>query len=78
MQSDCIALVHNSKLELPHEAVEKAGAANFQLEGYKFPVAGDEESRSHRIVRVAVVQNEIVKPTTAPLSEQVRWIVLCQ
>uniref|UniRef100_A0A1X7SZJ0 CN hydrolase domain-containing protein n=1 Tax=Amphimedon queenslandica TaxID=400682 RepID=A0A1X7SZJ0_AMPQE len=58
------------KIELPREAVEKAGAGNFELAAYKFPVSGEEESRPRRIVRIAVVQNEIVKPTTAPISEQ--------
>ena len=58
-------------LDLPTNAVEEAGAGNFELKGYQF-TAAKEETRSPRIVRIAVVQNEIVKPTTAPIIEQVR------
>ena len=57
-------------LDLPEEAVKLATEANFELKGYKFSAAV-EDTRPPRIVRIAVVQNTIVKPTTAPVTEQV-------
>ena len=57
-------------LSLPEEAVKLANEANFELKGYKFSAAA-EDTRAPRIVRIAVVQNAIVKPTTSPVTEQV-------
>jgi beta-ureidopropionase len=57
------------ELELPPEAVKEANAGNFELKGYKF-TAASEITRAPRITRIAVVQNEIVKPTTASILDQ--------
>ena len=57
-------------LELHEEAVKLAKEGNFEVSGYTF-TARKEETQSPRVVRFAVVQNEIVKPTTAPVIEQV-------
>ena len=57
-------------MKLPEEAVRLAGEGNFELKGYVF-TAAKEETRAPRIVRFAVVQNQIIKPTSAPLIEQV-------
>ncbi|KAJ8890191.1 hypothetical protein PR048_009698 [Dryococelus australis] len=42
---------------------------NFELKGYKF-VALTEQLRKPRIVRVGLIQNSIVLPTSAPIEEQ--------
>ena len=46
---------------------------NFELRGYKFscPI---EQTRKPRIVRVGVIQNHIVQPTTSSVEEQRRSI----
>lgn len=64
----CLFLVR--VLELPQEALQEAGAGNFELKGFRY-TAAKEDGRPPRIVRIAVVQNEIVKPTTASVTEQV-------
>jgi len=56
-------------LDIPSEAEKKANELNFQLCGYKF-TAAPEATRSPRIVRIGLVQNRIVVPTTAPVTEQ--------
>jgi len=56
-------------LDIPEEVSELAKANNFQVQGYKVPCP-TEQLREPRIVRVGVIQNSIVKPTTAPLLEQ--------
>lgn len=58
-------------LEFSADAQRLAGEGNFELKGYKFSAA-KEETRPPRIIRVAVVQNQIVKPTTASIKEQVQ------
>lgn len=60
-------------LDLPPEAVKLAGEGNFELKGYSFSAKKD-DTQAPRVVRFAVVQNEIVKPTTAPILEQARRI----
>lgn len=56
---------------MPSEATKKADELEFQLSGYKFSAAS-EVTRAPRIVRIGLVQNKIVIPTTAPVNEQVR------
>ncbi|XP_065830482.1 beta-ureidopropionase-like [Oscarella lobularis] len=56
-------------LELPEEAHRIAGESDFELAGYRFSAAPEQE-RSARIVRIGVVQNRIVLPTSAPVAEQ--------
>ena len=60
-----------SELSLPDAAVKKANAKDFELAGYRYSAA-PEGSRKPRVVRIGLVQNKIVLPTTAPLAEQVR------
>lgn len=43
---------------------------NFEIRGYQF--LAEEESRPRRIVRVGLVQNTIVLPTTADVHEQIK------
>ena len=57
-------------LEIPSEAEKKANELDFQLSGYKF-TAAPEATRAPRIVRIGLVQNKIIIPTTAPVTEQV-------
>lgn len=58
-----------ASLELPKAAVDAAHAADFDCQGYSFKAA-PEELRAPRVVRVGLVQNAIVMPTTAPFAEQ--------
>lgn len=55
---------------MPEEAKKLADEQKFELKGYRFDTT-KEQTRAPRIVRIAVVQNAIVKPTTAPVAEQV-------
>jgi len=61
---------HTSPLEIPAEAKKLADESNFELKGYQFGAA-PEQGRSPHIVRIALVQNAIVRPTTDPVEEQV-------
>ena len=65
-----LAVCLSRSLELPSDAVAEAGDKDFELCGYGF-TAEAEEVRPARIVRVAVIQNKIVLPTTAPILDQV-------
>ncbi|XP_065889908.1 beta-ureidopropionase-like [Dysidea avara] len=56
-------------LQMSSEATKKADELEFQLSGYKF-TATPEITRAPRIVRIGLVQNKIVIPTTAPVNEQ--------
>ena len=58
------------ELAVPEEAKRLAEEQNFELKSYRFGAA-KEQTRAPRPVRIAVVQNAIVKPTTAPVTEQV-------
>ncbi|XP_037089937.1 beta-ureidopropionase-like [Pollicipes pollicipes] len=58
-----------SALDLPKEARDAAAGASFELAGYKF-TADAEETRPPRVVRVGLIQNQIVLPTTAPVTAQ--------
>ncbi|XP_064460355.1 beta-ureidopropionase-like [Ornithodoros turicata] len=58
-----------SNLELNPEAVEQSKNHSFELKGYKI-TADVEELRPPRIVRVGLVQNKIVLPTTEPVAAQ--------
>ncbi|PIO70152.1 hydrolase, carbon-nitrogen family [Teladorsagia circumcincta] len=57
------------ELPIPEEAKQRAADGNFELQGYQV-TAEPEQLRPPRIVRVAVIQNAIVLPTTAPVDEQ--------
>eukprot|EP01086_Lenisia_limosa_P003640 TRINITY_DN1825_c0_g1_i1.p1 TRINITY_DN1825_c0_g1~~TRINITY_DN1825_c0_g1_i1.p1 ORF type:complete len:404 (-),score=171.16 TRINITY_DN1825_c0_g1_i1:136-1347(-) len=56
-------------LEVPADVKAMADEKDFEVKMHKFD-AKPEELNAARIVRVAVIQNAIVKPTTAPLKEQ--------
>lgn len=57
-------------LDLPASAVEKARERNFQIAGYAID-ASSEALRAPRIVRVGLIQNKIVLPTTDPVLKQI-------
>lgn len=59
-----------SELTLPDAAVKKAKDKDFELAGYCYN-ASPEGSRKPRVVRIGLVQNKILLPTSAPLAEQV-------
>ena len=56
-------------LNLPKSSIEAARNLNFDLQGYSF-AAAKEQLRSSRKVRIALLQNKIVLPTTAPFVDQ--------
>lgn len=58
-----------SLLEFSEEAKNLAKSRNFELRGYRVPCPG-EQSRMPRIVRVGIIQNRIVRPTTDPIEQQ--------
>lgn len=55
---------------MPTEAQKLADEKDFEIKMYRIGAAA-EQVRPPRLVRVAVVQNAIVKPTTDPVKEQV-------
>lgn len=57
------------ELELPLTAKDASNALNLELKGYSFS-AEIEELRPARRVRVGLIQNTIVRPTTDPISVQ--------
>ena len=61
------------KLELPKNALSEADQKDFEVQGYGFD-ATKEDTRASRVVRVGLIQNKIVLPTTAPISEQVLFV----
>ncbi|KAH7957641.1 hypothetical protein HPB52_020946 [Rhipicephalus sanguineus] len=56
-------------LDLDREAVALAEEHKFELKGYKM-TAEKEETRPPRVVRLGLVQNRIVLPTTEPVAAQ--------
>ena len=56
-------------LDIPKSVTEKSVENNFEVKTYKIECP-KEQLRSARIVRVGVIQNTIVKPTTDPVLEQ--------
>lgn len=57
------------ELQLSEESKAIAEAKDFELKGYKMECPVD-QLRAPRIVRVGAVQNKIILPTDAPISEQ--------
>lgn len=54
----------------PVEAIKDLeGAGQFDFQGYVFQAA-PEQSRPPRVVRIGVIQNSIVEPTSAPFAVQ--------
>ena len=58
-------------LDLPSSALALAQEKDFEVTGYVFDGALPEDTRAPRVVRVGCIQNKIVLPTTASVSEQV-------
>jgi beta-ureidopropionase len=56
-------------LDLPKGLQELAEEQAFDLQAYKFGAAA-EQFRAPRLVKVGLIQNAVVKPTTAPFAEQ--------
>ena len=56
-------------LPIPEEALKLGEDKDFEVKAYKI-TAAQEQTRAPRLVRVAVVQNHIVRPTTDPVVEQ--------
>ena len=55
---------------LPSSALEKAKSGDFDVCGYQFD-AQSESTRQPRVVRVGLIQNKIVRPTTDSIPQQV-------
>jgi hypothetical protein len=58
-----------SALELPEALQQLAEEQKFDLQAYKFGAAA-EQFRAPRIVKIGLIQNAVVEPTTAPFAEQ--------
>jgi len=58
------------ELDLPASAVDKATERNFEIAGYVID-APSEAVRVLHLVRVGLIQNKIVLPTTDPVLKQV-------
>ncbi|XP_076307008.1 beta-ureidopropionase pyd3 isoform X2 [Tachypleus tridentatus] len=56
-------------LDLPKSALKLALDNDFELQGYGIP-AIPEEMRPPRVVRIGVIQNQVVLPTSAPIVSQ--------
>ncbi|XP_038061399.1 beta-ureidopropionase-like [Patiria miniata] len=61
---------NSGPLDLPEAARALAKEGNFELVGYSIS-AKPEQLRPPRIVRIGLVQNQIVLPTSAPVKDQV-------
>lgn len=57
-------------LDFSSEVKNLADKKNFELKGYAF-TAEKESLRPARVVRVGLIQNQIILPTTAPVPQQV-------
>ena len=64
-----------SELDLPSEAISKASERDFELCGYAIK-AKPEQLRQPKNVRIGVIQNKIILPTTAPIKDQVGYVWL--
>jgi beta-ureidopropionase len=57
------------KLDLPSSAISKGYQQDFDVVGYMFDALA-ESTRPARIVRVGLIQNKIVRPTSDPVAQQ--------
>ncbi|MCA9491287.1 MAG: hypothetical protein KC621_15255, partial [Myxococcales bacterium] len=57
------------KLTIPDEVARTAEANDYEVSAWRF-VAAREQRRPPRTVRVGVIQNQVIKPTDAPVEEQ--------
>jgi len=60
-------------IAIPAEVQQLADRKEFDVAAYKF-TAAKEQRRKPRVVRIAVIQNQIVQPTDAPVEEQFQAI----
>ncbi len=61
-------------LPIPADVAKYAEKHNFDVAAYKFHAA-DEQRREPRVVRIGVIQNQIVASTSAPVNEQFEALV---
>lgn len=61
---------------MPESALTLARDRDFELAGYVFEAAR-ETMRNPRVVRIGSIQNKIVLPTTASVTEQVNSAASC-
>ena len=59
---------------IPEEIQKVADYKDFEITAYKFHAA-KEQRRSRRIVRIAVIQNQIIEPTSAAVEDQFQHII---
>lgn len=64
-----LILIFNRKIDISKDIFEMAKAKNLELRGYRFDCP-KEQTRPSRIVRVGIIQNRIVRPTTDSVEEQ--------
>lgn len=62
----------NRDLELPSEVTDIASKHDFEVKAFQMD-AGKEQLRPPRTVRIGLIQNKIVLPTSAPVQEQVEY-----
>jgi len=60
----------SKKLQIPQEAIMTSEEENFQLSSYEMDGCGGKERR----VKIALIQNQIVLPTTASVDDQISAI----
>jgi hypothetical protein len=73
------------QLDLPKQLQQTAAEQEFDLQACQFRAAA-EQLRPARLVRIGLIQHGIVKPTTAPFSEQrqvglngaLRWLLFVE
>ena len=63
-------------LPIPEAVQNLANAKDFEVAAYKFHAAA-EQRRRPRIVRIAVIQNQIVAPTSDPKHSQITTHSIC-
>lgn len=60
---------HPEPISLEKEVIGYADEHDFEVAGYSFPAA-PEQRRQPRRVRIGVIQNKVIRPTTDPVVEQ--------
>jgi beta-ureidopropionase len=60
---------HPEPISLPKDVIGYADEHDFEVAGYTFPAA-PEQRRQPRRVRIGVIQNKVIRPTTDPVVEQ--------
>ena len=68
-----LLIFFSRELDLPASALEKAKERNFELAGYVIDAAS-EQVRGSCVVRVGLIQNRIILPTTDPVLKQVSCV----